>query len=882
MLRFLILCFISFFIVFPTDPCHSDENLTPTDKSLDDVTLQLKWKHQFQFAGYYAALEKGFYRQAGLNVKIIEAKAGEDITNKVIRGEADFGIAMSDLIQSRAQGHPVVALATIYQHSPLIILAAKNSGIENIHDFKGKKIALEPHSAQLLAYFESEGLPAHKLIIYPHDYSISKLISGEVDAISAYSTDEPFMLLEKGIEYSIFSPRAAGIDFYGDTLFTSERQISEHPERVSAFLEASLKGWEYALDNSEEVIDLILSKYTKRHSRQHLLFEAAMSKKLIMSNVVELGYMNPGRWLHTVNIFKKLKQIPETFSLNGFIYDRNPKRDLRWLYLSLFSAIVIGGLFFLISARFYKLNKLLKLESEERKKAEEAVVKSETFLNATGQIAKVGGWEIDGETKKVFWTKEIYNITEVSDDYDPSSLEKEAIVFFSTEDQLRLEKAIQRAFEQREPYNMELQLTTAKGNKKWVHAICKPIVVDGKVVNLGGIFQDITDSKQAEKQKAELESQLQQARKMEAIATLAGGVAHEFNNALMGIMGNIELLKMNFFEDGGIDKHLESMKSAGHRMSRLTDQLLAYAEGGKYQPKDLKLDDFVIQTLPILKHDLSPAVRVETHFPKDISYIKADHAQMQMVLSAILTNSNEAIEDEGLIKITGKNKDLDEDFTKQHPGLKPGSYVCFMIEDDGEGMDKETKDGIFEPFFTTKFQGRGMGMAAVHGIVENHDGWISVDSEVGRGTKVQIYLPAIEIEIEKPKKTTAEVATGSGTILMIEDEDVVVEVTQAMLEMLGYRVMVAKTGKDAIHIAETFDGQIDLALLDIKLPDIDGRKLYPLIMKARSNLKVIVFSGYSIDGPAREILDAGAQDFIQKPFSLAALSEKLKGVLEGK
>lgn len=368
MLRFLILCFISFFIVFPTDPCHSDENLTPTDKSLDDVTLQLKWKHQFQFAGYYAALEKGFYRQAGLNVKIIEAKAGEDITNKVIRGEADFGIAMSDLIQSRAQGHPVVALATIYQHSPLIILAAKNSGIENIHDFKGKKIALEPHSAQLLAYFESEGLPAHKLIIYPHDYSISKLISGEVDAISAYSTDEPFMLLEKGIEYSTFSPRAAGIDFYGDTLFTSERQISEHPERVSAFLEASLKGWEYALDNSEEVIDLILSKYTKRHSRQHLLFEAAMSKKLIMSNVVELGYMNPGRWLHTVNIFKKLKQIPETFSLNGFIYDRNPKRDLRWLYLSLFSAIVIGGLFFLISGRFYKLNKLLKLEIEKRQK----------------------------------------------------------------------------------------------------------------------------------------------------------------------------------------------------------------------------------------------------------------------------------------------------------------------------------------------------------------------------------------------------------------------------------------------------------------------------------------------------------------------------------
>ena len=153
---------------------------------------------------------------------------------------------------------------------------------------------------------------------------------------------------------------------------------------------------------------------------------------------------------------------------------------------------------------------------------------------------------------------------------------------------------------------------------------------------------------------------------------------------------------------------------------------------------------------------------------------------------------------------------------------------------------------------------------------------------LGKGTTVRIYLPAIKIEVEKPKKAEVEVATGSGTILMIEDEDVVIEVIHAMLEMLGYRVMVAKTGKDAIHIAETFDGQIDLALLDIKLPDIDGRNLYPLIMKARSNLKVIVFSGYSIDGPAREILDAGAQDFIQKPFSIATLSEKLKEVFEGK
>ena len=378
-----------------------------------------------------------------------------------------------------------------------------------------------------------------------------------------------------------------------------------------------------------------------------------------------------------------------------------------------------------------------------------------------------------------------------------------------------------------------------------------------------------------------LEARLQQANRMEAIATLAGGVAHEFNNSLVGIMGHVDLLGMNFLEDEGRNKSLHAMNTAGHRMSRLTDQLLAYAEGGKYQPKNLKLDDFVIETLPILEHDLNPTVRVETHFQKDISFISADNAQMQMVLSAILSNSNEAIEDEGLIRITAENKDVDDDLANQHVGLKLGPYVCITVEDDGNGMDEETKKGIFKPFFTTKFQGRGMGMAAVHGIVRNHNGWISVESELGKGTKVQIYLPIIEVEAEKQKAAKAEITTGSGTILMIEDEDVVIEVTQAILEMLGYRVMVAKTGKDAIHIAETYDGQIDLALLDIKLPDINGRNLYPLIMKARSNLKVIVWSGYSIDGPAREILDEGAQGFIQKPFSVSDLSEKLKEVLEG-
>ena len=533
----------------------------------------------------------------------------------------------------------------------------------------------------------------------------------------------------------------------------------------------------------------------------------------------------------------------------------------------------ITGIVALIFIVILFWNRTLSREIRERKQAEEALRESERRFREMADLLPSSICEMDLNLKLTYVNNlglETFGYTQ--DEFDAGFSGMDII---HPEDREKVATHLGQIVNGTEIGLIEYRMTKKDGTKLVALVNTSPIYEDGQISGVRASVTDITEQKK-------LQGELLRVNKMESIATLAGGIAHEFNNTLIGIMGNIELLKMNSPEDERIDKYLETMKSAGHRMSRLTAQLLAYAEGGKYQPKNLKLDDFVVETLPILQHDLNPALRVETHFPRDISYISADNAQMQMILSAILSNSNEAIEDKGLIRITAENKDVDDDFTKQHPGLEPGSYVCLTVEDDGKGMDEETKDGIFEPFFTTKFQGRGMGMAAVFGIVKNHNGQIFVDSELGKGTLVRIYLPAIEVEIEKPKKASAEVATGAGTILMIEDEDVVIEVTQAMLERLGYRVMVAKSGKDAIHIAETFDGQIDLALLDIKLPDIDGRNLYPLVMKARSNLKVIVFSGYSIDGPAREILDAGAQDFIQKPFSIATLSEKLKAVLEGK
>ena len=202
----------------------------------------------------------------------------------------------------------------------------------------GKKSCIEAHAAELLAYLESEGISSTDLTLLPHSFDPNALILDQAAAISAYSTDEPFLLKQAGLEYLIFNPRASGIDFYGDTLFTTETQIKDNPERVKAFVDASLRGWAYALDHPDEVVDLIYSEYTQRHSKEHLLFEAEKTKQLILPDVVEIGYMNPGRWQRIAEIYTEMNMTPEKLSLDNFIYNPNPRPDLTWLYLSLLGA----------------------------------------------------------------------------------------------------------------------------------------------------------------------------------------------------------------------------------------------------------------------------------------------------------------------------------------------------------------------------------------------------------------------------------------------------------------------------------------------------------------------------------------------------------------
>lgn len=389
-----------------------------------------------------------------------------------------------------------------------------------------------------------------------------------------------------------------------------------------------------------------------------------------------------------------------------------------------------------------------------------------------------------------------------------------------------------------------------------------------------GIFKDVTGKKATE-------LKLQEAQRLEAVSILAGGVAHEFNNALMGIVGYVELLEMHLPKTEEILEYTQPMRDSTQRMANLTKQLLAYAQGGRYEAKTISLSDFVREALPVLQHELDPDIDFRVDLSDDFLHVKADRTQMQMVLSAVLNNASEAIESDGRIKVSVRSGEIDEDFAHPDLQLLSGTYICLRVEDSGKGMHEETRSKIFEPFFSTKFLGRGLGMAAVHGIVANHGGVVSVESELDKGTIVRIYLPAVDGDKDEKDREDLiyESADKSRTILVIEDEDLLLDINCAMLENLGYNALKARTGKGALEIAETHKGGIDLVMLDVKLPDMGGEKVYQGLIQIDPAMKVVVCSGYSADGPTKEILDAGAHGFIQKPFTIAALSAEISDVL---
>ena len=387
------------------------------------------------------------------------------------------------------------------------------------------------------------------------------------------------------------------------------------------------------------------------------------------------------------------------------------------------------------------------------------------------------------------------------------------------------------------------------------------------------IFNDITERKK-------LWQQLQRAQRMEALGTLAGGIAHDFNNLLMGILGNVSLM---LSEMGPQDTKYEQMKnieSYVHSAAALTKQLLGFAQGGKYEVKPTNINDLIARNAHMFGRT-KKEINIHKKLQEAIWTMEVDQGQIDQVLLNLYVNAWQAMPAGGHLYIQTENIHLDESIIKAFD-VRAGRYVRITITDSGVGMDAATQQRIFEPFFTTKELGRGtgLGLASAYGIIKNHGGFIDVHSTKGKGTTFSIYLPVGERDIAKKMNFDTEILRGKETILLVDDEDLVIDIGQKMLAKMGYETLIARGGQETIEVYRQHGDRIDLTILDMIMPDMNGRKTYESLKKLKPALKVLLSSGYSLNDQARKIMDLGCQGFIQKPFDVTQLSRKIREILD--
>ena len=424
--------------------------------------------------------------------------------------------------------------------------------------------------------------------------------------------------------------------------------------------------------------------------------------------------------------------------------------------------------------------------------------------------------------------------------------------------------------------NSERTLLTANGKEIPILKTVTPIQLSGQA-HLLDIFIDITEKKG-------LEAQLQQAQKMEAIGTLAGGIAHDFNNILQTISGYSQILLMGKKADNPDYEKLEAIEKSTQRASDLTKQLLIFSRKVESKLRPMGLNKETEQVSKMLERTIPKMINIELHLAENLNIVNADPAQIEQILMNLGVNARDAMPHGGRLIFETENIVLDEHYCKIHLGSKPGHYVKLSISDTGHGMDKETMQHIFDPFYTTKETGKGtgLGLAMVYGIVKSHHGYIMCYSEPGVGTTFKIYFPVIKKETESsgPREEQFPIKGGNETILLVDDEEVIRELGKEILSKFGYTVLMASDGETALEIYRENKREISLVILDIIMPGMGGRICLEKLLKINPELRIIIESGYSTNGPSKEVLKAGAKGFIGKPYNINQILKSVREALD--
>ncbi len=524
---------------------------------------------------------------------------------------------------------------------------------------------------------------------------------------------------------------------------------------------------------------------------------------------------------------------------------------------------------------------LLKSELDQqladRRTAEEALRESEERYRTILDTIVDGYYEIDFDGNMTFCNDAMLQIL----GYEPDELPNLTNQAYMTPDYAkRVESVFRQVYETGQPAtSLDWELIGKDGHGIAVEASISLIRgANGHPAGFRGIIRDVTERVQVTREREHLEAQLRHAQRMEAVGTLAGGIAHNFNNLLMGIQGNVSLMRKQTDPRHPHNQRLRVIESLVQSGSTMTAQLLGYARVGNYEVRPLDLNKLAHQTADTFAL-ARREIRVHEDFASGLPPVRADGGQIEQALLNLFVNASEAMPSGGDLYLSS--------YVTTHEALRgksyeptPGTYVCLEIRDTGIGMDEETRERIFEPFFTTKglSGGTGLGLASVYGTIKAHGGYIEVISTVGAGATFSIYLPATREEVD-PTLETGKIMLGKGTILVVDDDEAVLEACASILEYLKYTPLRAPTGGDAVELYRERVGEIDLVILDMILPDMGGGDVFDAIKEIDPGATVLLASGYSLEGQAERIIKRGCDDFIQKPFTIEQLSQKIRELI---
>ncbi len=685
---------------------------SPDDGALQKVRLQLTWKHQFQFAGYYAAIARGYYRDEGIEVEVLEAVEGEPPAEAVFEGRAEFGVSTSDIVLDRTKGRPAVVLAPIFQHSAQVIVASKESDIIHVQDLVGKRIMLEPHAADLTTYMADEGVTPGRYEVVPHSFDIRDLAAGNVDALSAYLTDEPFVLQEAGFSYTVISPLAGGVDFYGDNLFTTQGLIERDPDLVARFLRASLRGWRYAMANPEEMVDLIYTEYSTRHSRDHLRFEASQMRRHIMPDVVEIGYSNRGRWENIVDTYKRAGLVPEDTGLDGLLYEDylHTAQPFPWTIVAFFSVvtIVVGGVAFF----FYRVSGRLK-ESEAKFRTLAETTNSGIFVlqGTRFVLANPAMVEVSGYSKEEICGMEQMEI--VHPDH-------RAMV---------MERALARQRGEPVPPRYEIKIVTKAGEERWIDVSASSTMFDGMPATIGA-FLDITENKN-------LENELRESNATKD--KFFSIIAHDLKSPFNGILGISQLLleDMKAMQPDVLEESLRLLHSSAESAYMLLENLLEWARMQQgmiaFNPDRRHLKPHVDEALALFREQMHTKDISQTNLVADDVQVYADPNMLDTIVRNLVSNAVKFAPYGGWVKIESARRNGVEQIS---------------VSDNGAGMSSETVGRLFKLGETPSTRGTanevgtGLGLLLCRDFVTRHGGSIWASSEPGKGSTFSFSLPS--------------------------------------------------------------------------------------------------------------------------------------------